>query len=207
MPEQNHPKEDDKQTEALPDYLLPKPLRQVFWIIGGLAFYGQFTISLLADVAISEVRNASHFSAWLTLAELEWSTPAKVFISSRDAIVSAAPSALLGAAIGSLALFVLAALRHTRFTQLILLSCIPFSVAATLSAFMGIGWHVLDQDLPPFGENTASVADSLLEVFLGVTLPLLIYGMSFCLAFFTGLAQLAIRKRSERSNEASGPTK
>ena len=191
------------QTEPLPDYLLPKRLRQLFWIIGGLAFYGQFTILLLADVGIDDETKVWHFSAWLTLAEFEWNTPAKVFVSSRDAIVSAATSALVVAAIGCLPLFVLPALRYTRFTQLILLSCIPFSVVATFFAFMGIGWHLLDHDFPPFGENTASVADSPLEVFLGVILPLLIYGMSFCLAFFTGLARIATRKRPERSNDGS----
>jgi len=52
---------------------------------------------------------------------------------------------------------------------------------------------------------TAPSADSQLEVFLGITLPLLIYAMSFCRAFFTGLARLATRKRPERSTGESGP--
>jgi hypothetical protein len=178
------------QTEPLPDYLLPKRLRQLFWIIAGLAYYGQFTILLLADVGIDDETKVRNFSAWLTLAEFEWNTPAKVFVSSSDAIVSAATSALVIATIGCLPLFVLPALRHTRFTQLILLSCIPFSVVATLFAVFGIGWHLLDHDFPPFGENTASVADSQLEVFLGVILPLLLYGVLFCLSLFLGMARI-----------------
>ena len=48
MPEQ----EDDILIEPLPDYLLPKRLRHLLWIVGGLIFYGQFTVLLLAGVAV-----------------------------------------------------------------------------------------------------------------------------------------------------------
>ena len=39
-------------TEPYPDYLLPKRLRHLLWIVAGLIFYGQFTVLLLAGVTV-----------------------------------------------------------------------------------------------------------------------------------------------------------
>jgi hypothetical protein len=179
-------------TEPYPDYLLPKRLRHLLWIVAALIFYGQFTVLLLAGVTVDAGVGLGHLSAWLTLADYEWSAPSKVFISSRDAIASEVPRSLVIAAVGSLPLFVLSALRQRRFSELLLLLCIPFSVTATLFAFVGIEANVFrGLDFPPFDPNTASAAASPLEVFLGIILPLVIYGILFCLGLFLVMSRVA----------------
>jgi hypothetical protein len=183
--------EGDMLTEPYPDYLLPKRLHPLLWIAGGLIFCGQFTILQLAGVGVDAEAGLRHLSAWLTLADYEWSAPSKVFIPSRDAISSPVPVYLAIATVGSLPLFVLSALRQRRFSELVLLLCIPFSVTAALFALVAMqGSLFLGHEILPFDLNTASVADSPLEVFLGVNLPLVIYGVLFCLSLFLGMARI-----------------
>ncbi len=98
---------------------------------------------------------------------------------------------LVVAAVGSLPLFILPVLRQWRFWELILLLCIPFSATATLFAMVGIEANLfLGHEFLPFDPNTASVANSPLEGFLGVSLPLVIYGVLFCLSLFLAMARI-----------------
>jgi hypothetical protein len=48
----------------------------------------------------------------------------------------------------------------------------------------------LRHEFLPFDPNTASVADSPLEMFLGVKLPLVIYGVLFCLFLFLAMVRI-----------------
>ena len=124
--------------EPFPDYLLPKRLRHLLWIVGGLIFYGQLTIMLLAGVGVDAAAGLRHLSAWLTLADYGWRAPSKIFISPRDTFGSTIPMCIITAVVGSLPLFVLSALRQWRFSELVLLLCIPFSAAATFFAAVAI---------------------------------------------------------------------
>ncbi len=149
--------------EPWPDYLLPKRLRHLLWIVGGLIFYGQLTIMLLAGVGVDAAVGLRHISAWLTLADYEWRAPSKIFISPRDTFGSTIPMCFITAVVGSLPLFVLSALRQWRFSELVLLLCIPFSLAATFFVAVAIEANLsfghLFESLA-FDPNTVSAADS-----------------------------------------------
>jgi hypothetical protein len=178
-------------TEPYPDYLLPKRLRHLLWIGAGLIFYGQFTVLLLAGVTVDAGVGLENLSAWQTLADYARSAPSKVFISSRDAIAAQVPMSLVVAAVGSLPLFVVSALRQRRFSELLLLLCIPFGLAATLFAFVRIEANLFRSfDFPLFDPNIRSAAGSPLEVFLGIVLPLLIYGALFCIFLFLAMVRI-----------------
>ena len=99
---------------------------------------------------------------------------------------------LVVAAVGSLPLLVVSALRQRRFSELLLLLCIPFGLAATLFAFVRIEANLFRRfDFPLFDPNIRSAAGSPLEVFLGIVLPLLIYGILFCLGLFLVMTRVA----------------
>jgi hypothetical protein len=180
-------------TRPYSDHLLPKRLRHLLWVVGGLIFYGQFTIMLLAGVGVDAAAGLRHLSAWLTLADYEWRAPSKIFISPRDTFGSMIPTCFITAVVGSLPLFVLSALRQWRFSELVLLLCIPFSVAATFFAFAGMETRLSLRFLfetSPFDPNTVSAADSPLELFLGVTLPLVVYAVLFCIFLFLAMVRI-----------------
>ena len=169
-------------TEPYPDYLLPKRLRHLLWIVAGLIFYGQFTVLLLAGVTVDAGMGLENLSAWQTLADYARSAPSKVFISLEHAIAAQVPMSLVVAAVGSLPLFVVSALRQRRFSELLLL----------LFAFVRIEANLFRRfDFPLFDPNIRSAAASPLEVFLGIVLPLLIYGILFCLGLFLVMTRVA----------------
>jgi hypothetical protein len=166
----------------LPGYLLPKPLRRLFQILGCLIFYGQFTSIALCRVAMDPQLGAHVFSGWTALAYLKWNAPTKIFIPDASELSSYAVQALWIAGFGSLAMFVAAAARRRRFTGLILLLSIAVSIAARFYLFVELFGAVYMDPPWPFDGNYTSLADSSLESLLGGLLPVLCYPVMFALA-------------------------
>ncbi len=188
-----------------PNYQFLTPLRYLFWIVGGLVFYAQFTNVLLGDVKIDGEPGNRVLSAWITLLDLQQHAPAKILMPSREKIISFVPQALLAAAAGSFSFFVFAGVRQRRFYGIASLLCIPFSVMATLfNAMSGLD---LDIDDPgPFDLNTLPLSPGRIEVFFGLQVALVLYFIMFfiglCFVVAQIVAALLDRQRS-RSPPAS----
>jgi hypothetical protein len=135
--------EADMLTDPYPDYLLPKRLRHLLWILGCLIFYGQFTSIALSRVAMDPQLGTHVFSGWTALAYLEWNAPAKIFIPDASELSSYAVQALWVAGFGSLAMFVAASVRRGRFTGLVLsvTSCRGYFTPSCSSSCCASWWH------------------------------------------------------------------
>jgi hypothetical protein len=186
MPEE----ESDMLTEPYPDYLLPKRLRHLLWILGCLIFYGQFTSIALSRVAMDPQLGTHVFSGWTALAYLEWNAPAKIFIPDASELSSYFVEALWVAGFGSLAMFVAASVRRGRFTGLVLLLSLAASIVARFYFFIAIGGAVYMDPPWPFDGDYTSLADSLLESLLGGVLPVLCYPVMFVLAVLYSIWQI-----------------
>jgi hypothetical protein len=177
------------------DHLFPKPLRLLFWILGGLVFYAQLTIGLLGNFEINSADGTHPVSAWITLLNLAWHAPAQIYTYKPNAIIADAPRALLAAVVGSFSVFVFASIRKRRFSGLIAFLCIPFSLLVTFLIAAGVhagGLFGMDPLWQPFGDNAFNLAHSGLEWRLGITLPLALYPMALCFAFLVAFAQIGM---------------
>jgi hypothetical protein len=177
------------------NFLFPKPVRYFLWVAGGLVFYAQVTIGLLSNFEIYSADGTRPVSAWITLANLTWNAPEQIYAYGPNAIIMAAPRALLIAAVGSLSFFVFASIRKRRFSGLIACLCIPFSLLATYLADMGLhrgGFGGMDAPWQPFGDNAVALGLSELEGNLGLTLPFMFYPVAFCFAFLVAFWQIGM---------------
>ena len=174
----------------LPGYLLPKPLRRLFQILGCLIFYGQFTSIALSRIAMDPQLGTHVFSGWTALAYLELNAPAKIFIPDASELSSYVVQALWVAGFGSLAMLVAASVRCGRFTGPILLLSIAASIVARFYFFIAISAAVYIDPPWPFDGNYTSLADSLLESLLGGFLPVLCYPIMFALAALYSIWQI-----------------
>jgi hypothetical protein len=172
-----------------PTYQFPTPLRYLLWIVGGLAFCGQFTTFLLGSIKIDADPETHFLSAWITLLDMQQHAPAKILIPPLERVIFVLPLALVVAAAGSFSFFVFAAIRQRRFYGVASILCIPFSVlAAFISKVPGVDLNI--DDLGPFGPNTFSLGSSGIEMFLGFLMPLMLYPIMFLIMLCFVVAQI-----------------
>lgn len=174
---------------ARPNYQFPTPLRYLFWLVGGLAFCGQFTTFLLGVVKIDADPETHFLSAWLTLLDMQQHTPGKILIPPLEKMMVLVPLALVVAVAGSFSFFVFAGIRQRRFYGIASLVCIPFSVLATFIS--GAPGFDIDIDaLGPFGLNTVSLGHRGVEMFLAHLVPAVLYPIMFLIMLCFVVAQI-----------------
>jgi hypothetical protein len=156
-----------------PDYLFPKPLRWLLWILGGLAFYGQFSILMLHDLAVIGDPDTRMTSGWVTLVHSALTFPADIKSFTSRPPVELALYSLSRAVLGSLAIFAFAGMRRERFAWLFFLLCLGTSLYASFLAF-GSTIHDPEQFHyePP---RVIWLADGDMENFLGLVVPAVFY--------------------------------
>jgi hypothetical protein len=193
-------------TEPYTDYIFPKYARHLLLVIGGLVFYAQYTIFLLGPVVFNGEAGTRVFSAWITLAHLEWTSPSNIRIPQLHLI-----HPLFSAGVGSLFFFLSATARRGFLWGLIRLLCIPFGVFMAYAANEARKVETYDYRryepiILPFGKNTASIGDSQVEMLLGFTMPLFLYLILFwvVLAFTVQPIATALCNRWHKSRLKAG---
>jgi hypothetical protein len=175
-------------TEPHTDYLFPKYVRRLLLVIGGLIFYAQYTIFLLGPVLFDGEPGTRVFSAWITLAYLDWTSPADIRVPHLHLL-----HPLFSAGVGSLFFFLSATIRRGFLSGLIRLLCIPFAVFMAYAANEArkvetYDYRTYEPIILPFGDNTASIGDSQVEMLLGFTMPLFL-----CLIMFWVILAITIQ--------------
>jgi len=172
-----------------PNYQFPTPMRYLLWLVGGLAFCGQFTTFVLGVVKIDAGPEPHFLSAWITLLDMQQHAPAKILMPPLDKMIRLVPPALVVAAAGSFSFFVFAGIRQRRFYGVASILCIPFSLLATLISG-ATGFDLDIDDLGPFDLNTFSLGRGGIEMVLGHYVPWVLYPIMFIIMLCFVVAQI-----------------
>jgi hypothetical protein len=155
------------------DHLFPKPLRRLLWILGGLVIFGQFSLLMLRDLAVIGDPNTGISSGWVTLVHSALTHPADIKSFTSRPVVGIALASLVTAALGSLAIFAVAAMRRERLAWSFVLLCFGTSLYGSLR-ILASTVHDPEQFnyMPP---KVIWLADGGTEYLLGLVIPGLFY--------------------------------